>query len=181
MYGLVNKAVEGLVCDKFGQETWEKIRAKAGIVEEHFISNESYPDDITYRLVGAAHEVTGLPVPAILSAFGEYWVLETAQKGYGHLLKAGGNNVGEFLRNLPNFHARIILMYPKLQPPKFKVSDATEKSLILHYISDRPGLADFVVGLVTGLGKLFATPVQVEHIAKKAEGADHDEFRVSWS
>ena len=31
MYGLVNRAVEDLVCTNFGEETWEKIKEKAGV------------------------------------------------------------------------------------------------------------------------------------------------------
>jgi hypothetical protein len=37
-----------------------------------------------------------------------------------------------------------------------------------------------VKGLVQGLGKMFATPVQVELSVAKDVGADHDEFLVQW-
>lgn len=38
MYGLVNKAIEGLVCDHYGEETWEKIKAKANVDIDTFIT-----------------------------------------------------------------------------------------------------------------------------------------------
>ena len=56
MYGLVNKAIEDLVVSNFGEDKWEAIKAKAGVDVEVFVSNEAYPDDITYNLVGAASE-----------------------------------------------------------------------------------------------------------------------------
>ena len=37
-----------------------------------------------------------------------------------------------------------------------------------------PGLADFVVGLVQGLGKLYQTPATAKLVESKADGADHD-------
>ena len=59
MYGLVNKAVEELVVSNFGEDKWELIKSKAGVDVDVFISNESYPDSMTYDLVGAASEVLG--------------------------------------------------------------------------------------------------------------------------
>ncbi len=40
MYGLVNQAIQGLVIDNFGTENWNKIKQKAGVTEESFLSNE---------------------------------------------------------------------------------------------------------------------------------------------
>ena len=61
MYGLVNKAIEGLVRDNHGDAAWRRIREKAGVTVEAFVSNEPYPDDITYRLVQAASEELATP------------------------------------------------------------------------------------------------------------------------
>ena len=123
MYGLVNKAVEGLVCENYGEETWLTIKRKAGVKEESFVSNQGYPDEVTYNLVGAACEVLNAPADAILQAFGEYWVLTTAVKGYGDLMDAAGDNLAEFLTYLPNFHSRVQLIFPNLKPPSFEVDE----------------------------------------------------------
>lgn len=178
MYGLVNKAVEGMVTDRFGEETWEAIRLKAQVEDEFFVSNESYPDETTYRLVGAAADVLGMEAGDVLEAFGEYWVLKTAKEGYGELMEAGGSNLREFLENLPNFHSRIVLMFPDLKPPRFEVRTAGESSFRLRYFTHRSGLARFVIGLLKGLGKMFDQPVEVAHVTEKGDGQDYDEFAV---
>ncbi len=180
MYGMVNKAIEEMVCRNHGEEVWEKIKAKAGIEVDVFMTNEGYPDELTYKLVAAASEVLGVPAGDILVGFGEHWVLYTAQEGYGGLMRAGGDNLPEFLRNLPDFHTRVTMVFPKLQPPRFHCTDITDRSLKLHYISHREGLAPFVVGLMQGLGKMFKTPVTVRLLEAKADGADHDVFDVTW-
>ena len=180
MYGMVNKAVEEMVCMHHGETVWEEIKSKAGVDVDVFMSNEGYPDDVTYRLVGAASEVLGLPAPRILEAFGEHWVLHTARDGYGGLMQAAGKSLPEFLANLPNFHSRVAMIFPKLQPPRFECSDVAATSLKLHYHTHRQGLAPFVVGLMQGLGKMFDTPVTVRLVQSRDDGADHDVFDVAW-
>jgi Haem-NO-binding len=180
MYGLVNKAVEELVVTNFGEDHWEAIKLKAGVDVDAFISNEGYPDEMTYALVGAASEVLGLPAEQILIAFGEHWVLKTAAHSYGPMMKSGGKSLKEFLVNLPNFHTRVQMIFPELQPPRFECSEVTENSLNLHYHTHRPGLTTFVIGLVQGLGKLYGTPATAVARQTKAEGADHDIFAVQW-
>lgn len=180
MYGMVNKAVEEMVVLNHGEAVWEQIKAKAGVDVEVFMSNESYSDDVTYNLVGAASEVLKVPAEQILIGFGEHWVLHTAQEGYGGLMSAAGKSLPEFLQNLPDFHSRVSMIFPHLQPPRFRCTDYTDRSLRLHYYSHRPGLAPFVVGLMQGLGKMFRTPVTVHLAEAKASGADHDVFEVTW-
>lgn len=180
VYGMVNKAVEDMVCLNHGEAVWQEIKQKAGIEVDVFMSNEGYPDEMTYRLVGAASDVLGIPAEQVLIAFGEHWVLHTAQEGYGGLMSAGGNNLADFLRNLPNFHTRVAMVFPQLQPPRFECTDITDHSLKLHYFSHREGLAPFVVGLMQGLGRMFQTPVTVQLVQAKAGGGDHDVFDVTW-
>ena len=180
MYGIINKSIEDLVKTNFGADKWELVLERSGVEVDFFISNEPYDDAITYQLAGAVAEVMGLPVGSVLEAFGEWWVLKTSKEKYGGLMEAGGENLLQFLQNLPAFHNRVMLIYPKLTPPEFRISDATERSILVHYFSRREGLQEFVRGLLLGLGKLYVTPVAVEMIGSRLAGADHETFQVSW-
>jgi Haem-NO-binding len=186
MYGLVNKAIEQMVCTHFGQETWEQIRQKAEVDVELFLSMEGYPDDITHRLVRAASEVLDLSAQEIMHAFGEYWVTYTSEEGYGEMMSMSGSSLPEFLENLDDLHARVGVIFPKLQPPSFECLEtnhptaADEEALQLHYYSEREGLAPMVVGLVKGLGKRFDTEVDVTQTSNRNDGADHDAFLVKY-
>ena len=180
MYGLVNKAIQNMVCDRFGEETWETIKQKAGVEESSFLSMEGYPDDLTHRLVKAASVVLELPASDIMQAFGEYWVEYTAQEGYGEMMEMSGDNLPDFLEDLDNLHSRVGVIFPQLKPPSFECSDMEEESLNLHYHSTREGLAPMVVGLVKGLGTKFDTEVEVTQTANREDGADHDEFLIKY-
>lgn len=177
MYGLVNKAVEDLVCSRYGEETWTRIQAQAGVDEVGFVSMAAYPDEITYKLVGAASEVLGTPVPALLEAFGEHWILYTARAGYGELMAMFGRSLREFVANLDNMHARVGLSFPQLAPPSFVVRDAGPRTLEVEYHSHREGLAPMVVGLLKGLARSFAEEVAVEHVHGRDRGG-FDLFRL---
>ncbi len=181
MYGMVNRAVEELLVEQFGQATWERVRARAGLDVDVFVSNEPYPDSLTYDLVAAASAELGVPPTAILERFGEHWILVTASRGYGALLTSTGRTVPEFLQNLGVLHDRLSMIMPHLRPPRFVVEDLTETTFTLHYFSERHGLTHFTIGLLRGLGTRLGTPVTVEVRARQDEGADHDVFRVTWA
>lgn len=178
MYGLVNRAVHELVVTAFGQSTWEEVCRDVGIDPVGFVAMESYPDELTYDMVGSVSARTGMTPSAVLEAFGEYWVKYTGLQGYGALMRTAGSTMPEFLSNLDALHARVAATYDRLRPPSFATEIEDERSLVLHYYSHRPGLTPLVVGLLKGLGELLETSVEVEVLRSRDGGHDHDEFRV---
>jgi len=178
MYGLVNQALEDYVRRSVGQAAWNRIRAAAGVDLDMFVSMDSYPDDITFRLVQAAAQELGQSVPQVLESFGEHWVLYTAREGYGEMLAMFGSNLRQFLLNLDNLHSHVGLTFPQLRPPAFEVEDIEgTDSMLLHYRSERTGLAPMVVGLLKGLGKRFSQDVRVHPMERRLTD-DHDVFRI---
>jgi hypothetical protein len=180
MYGIVNKAIQDLVTANFGQEKWEAIKERSEIDIDFFISSEPYDDDITFKLAVAVSQEMNMTVGEVLIAFGEWWVIKTTAEKYPGLMDSGGANLRDFLLNLPNFHNRVMLIYPKLTPPEFKVSDITENGLHLHYFSQRQGLQEFVRGLLQGLGIMFNTPINLELIQTRETGCTHEIFKINW-
>jgi hypothetical protein len=181
MYGLVNRAIQQMVCTQHGEEVWERIKEKADLCDLDFFSTyQAYPDDVTHRLVAAASEELGLTAADIMHAFGEYWITYTASEGYEQLLESTGETLPEFLDHLDTLHARAGLAFPQLQPPSFRCRHADAHTLDLEYRSRRRGLAPMVVGLLHGLGRRFRTPVSVEQTASREDGARHDQFHIRY-
>lgn len=181
MYGMVNKAVEVMVRSAYDEPTWQRIKQHAEVGEALFVTMDQYPDDVTYRLVGAASHVLEQPADEILRAFGHFWTSYTAREGYRELLYLAGDSFLACLQNLDNLHARVGLSYPQLQPPSFYCSDVTEHTVCLHYLSERRGLAPMVIGLLYGLAELFNTSITIQQIAYREMDADHDIFAISYN
>lgn len=181
MYGIVNKSIEELVIAHFGEDKWEDIKAKSQINIAYFISSDIYDDDITFKLAVTIANELEHTVEEVLKMFGEWWILHTGKKNYGYLLEAGGDNFKSFLLNLPAFHNRVMMLYPKLTPPEFQISHVSENSLHLHYFSKRRGLTSFVYGLMTGLGIFFDTKVEVEHLETVPSTETHEIIKVTWT
>ncbi len=178
MYGLVNRALQQLAVAKKGEEAWDEIRRRAGVEDEVFMRMDPYPDELTYKLVGAASEVLEVPVPALMRQFGRFWMRYTMDEGYGSMLNDLGSTFQEALSALDSMHARVSLLYPELQPPNFRVSDVTPDSLTLRYYSHRPGLGQVVHGLVEGLATRFGIEIDVVQVYTREDGHDHDRFDI---
>ena len=181
MYGLINVAVRDLVVTQFGQAAWAAILAKSEVDESAFVRMGQNDDAVTYALVGAASEVLDLPASDVLQAFGQYWTEFTVEEGYGQLLDGFGSTFPALLQNLDELHTRVGLMYEELRPPSFKCENVTDGSMDLHYISERDGLDDLIIGLLKGLGTRFQVDVTIEQRACKGDGAPHSVFYVTWS
>lgn len=180
MYGIVNKAIEDLVIENFGEAKWQAVKDRSGVDIDFFISNEPYDDEITFLLANAVALEMDLRIDNVFNAFGEWWILKIGKEKYGGLMAAGGKNLKEFLINLPVFHNRIMMIYPKLTPPEFRISDIQDQQLCVHYFSKRAGLREFVRGLLSGLGKMYNTPLQIELVQEKIGDDGHEIFKLIW-
>jgi hypothetical protein len=180
MYGMVHKGLAAMVVEQHGSQAWAQILDSAGHPDPTIVSSASYPDELTYALVGATAEVLRRDPAELLEAFGRYWVAEFAAEHYRTLLDASGSTIPEFLANLNNLHVRVGLLFPGYRPPRFEVTDATADSITVHYYSERVGLVPFVTGLLAGIGDRFGEAVRVEHTGARGDGRDHDTFVMSW-
>lgn len=181
MYGLINDALRTLVLSRSNDEVWRRIVRRAGVDDSAFHSMTAYPDEITYKLVGAACAELEVPADALLREFGVHWVLVTAPTRYGAMMDFTGGSFVEFLSNLDHMHERVATLFHNLRQPSFECEELGPGRLRLHYRSQRDGLAPFVVGLLEGLGRRFSITVSVRVAESKVAGADHDVFDVEYS
>jgi transcription antitermination factor NusA-like protein len=72
MYGLVHDAIEKLVIAKFGVATWNEIKIKAMLGDNEL--SETYSDEKTLDIVGAAVGVLGLDVEVIVETLGGFFI-----------------------------------------------------------------------------------------------------------
>jgi len=169
MYGMVNRAMEQMVVDTHGEDTWHRIRRRAGCEVDHFVRMDPYPDELTYSLVGAASEELKTPAGQLLHAFGAYWIGYAERSGYGEMFRAV-DGYATFLQHLDAMHTRLQLSFTGLKAPQFSCLVEAPDRLLVVYRSHRVGLAPFVMGLLEALGPVFKVTPRVEHVRSKPPG-----------
>lgn len=185
MYGLVNKAIHELVVSKLGEQEWIAICQRARVDTTKFLELRSYPDEVTYALVGEVSRTMGVPASEILRGFGQHWVKFTGRAGHRDYFEAYPKNregMLAFLDGLDDMHARMLTAMPHLRPPQIYCEAEGDQGVRVHYISERQGLAPMVTGLLEGLCEYFQVHGQVSYFAPDASASrSHDEFVIAFA
>ncbi|XP_049918350.1 guanylate cyclase soluble subunit beta-2-like [Epinephelus moara] len=153
-YGFINTCLKSLVVEKFGEETWIKLRDEAG-VQDSFLTYEVYKDEITMQLVAETCKLLGVKPEVVLRQFGEYFFEFCKHSGYDHMLRTLGGNLFEFTENLDALHGYLALSYKEMNAPSFRVERNPDGTMLLHYYSDRRGLCHIVPGIIGAVAKDF--------------------------
>nr|ACB30188.2 soluble guanylyl cyclase beta subunit 1 [Bactrocera dorsalis] len=176
MYGFVNYALELLVLKDFGEEIWDQIKKKAMVsMEGQFLVRQTYDDEITYNLIGAAVEILHIPADDILELFGKTFFEFCQDSGYDKILQVLGATPRDFLQNLDALHDHLGTLYPGMRAPSFRCTEK-DGSLLLHYYSERPGLEHIVIGIVKAVAsKLHGVEVEIEIVKRKGDPIDEED------
>lgn len=179
MYGIIYKAFEQYVIDNFDVETWNVIISKSLFAMDIKTIDQPYNDAITLEIAQILSKNTNLAIDKILLQLGEDVVKITREK-YLLIMESRDNNLKDYLLNLPSFHNRMLLIYPKLTPPEFKVTVVNDTILMLHYYTSTPGMKEYIRGYLNGLVKAFESSVVIEHVVSKELNKFEDVFKISW-
>jgi hypothetical protein len=169
MKGVIAKCLGELVQEKFGRDKWGAILEKSGLSPNTiFVVTSDVPDDAVMTVVQNTCAVLGITLQQAADAFGDYWVNTYAPKIYKSYY-AGKSSAREMLLNMDNVHKMVTQSIPNAHPPRFEYEWKNDKTLVMHYKSNR-GLVDFLVGLVKGVGTYFKEDLKVRKIgADKVE------------
>jgi len=188
MFGWINDCTECLVLTKFGNETWQKVKEKAGceVRDGGFLRYKYYPDSDTVQLVVAASEVLGIGVDDVLFAFGDYFIDYVQENGYSNILECLGSNLRDWLSNLNSLHDHLQASYPKgFVAPVFWSEDdeeSTEGAILVHYFSHRGSLlVPLVLRVIKKLSKVyFDIEINIEQYQLQDENeANHTSWRIT--
>lgn len=162
MYGIINKAIKNCVLEHADSKVWEFITAKAPVAIDADVMEQPYDDNTTLYMASELSAYIKQPVDFVLYNFGRC-VIKVTREQFPDIMNGRGSNLKDYLVNLPNFHNRIMLIYPELTPPEFKVSAVTGHSLQLHYYTATPNMKEFVRGYLDELANVFQSQGSIEH------------------
>lgn len=159
MKGVVFNIVEEVVVGLYDEDTWDDVIDAAG-VHGVYSSPGSYPDEDLYAIVGAAAELLGVEVPALLRIVG--------QKAFHGLARRYPDLVGShtdtlaFIRHVEDYiHPEVKKLYPGAVLPEFEFADLENGMTRMIYRSPR-GLHHLAEGLLEGAAERFGQTIEVQ-------------------
>ncbi len=185
MYGMINDAIKSMVRDSFGDEVWTEVLIKSGAPLE-FEKMGRYDDAMTFRMVNAISETSGVEVERLLESFGRYWISYASKTPYGPMIRMFGSSFKCCLANLDQMHNKMGSLLEGMTPPEFNCSELVEGEFIVIYRSQRKGLSAMVKGLIEGLAVYYGVKVSVTrlylegHIQRPPEIGEEAHFRIKF-
>jgi guanylate cyclase soluble subunit beta len=172
MYGMIHRAAREMVQSSGGEPLWNSILKTSGLKDEAFISGLSYPDDVTFGLIGAVAQEMNLSLEETLVRFGRFWIGFADASAYAPLMTMAGDDLFDFCRNLDRMHASIQVSLTDVDVPSFRVLEIGETFIRIAYISNRSGLEPFVTGLLEGLLQRFGHRGEVHLVGPQDPGVE---------
>lgn len=166
MYGMVNEGIKTFIVSNFGEKKWTEICQKANIDTKDFTMLEVYPDELTYNLVGSISETLQMSPEDVLTTYGKYWITYATSVGYEQLLAMFGPDFKTCLKNLNHMHSHMGSFLPNIKAPRFDVTELSENVIHVNYVSERKGLAPFVMGLFQGLSERYKTKITMKYLGE---------------
>ncbi|MDD5298255.1 MAG: heme NO-binding domain-containing protein [Rhodocyclaceae bacterium] len=158
MKGIVFTEFIEMVEQKFSPETADRILDECDLASGGaYTAVGTYDHREIVSMVLKLSEISGLPVPALIKAFG-YHLFERFVLLYPSFF-AGISSAMDFLSRIEDIiHAEVKKLYPDAELPRFDVARENEDTLVLTYHSERH-LGDLAEGLIESCIHHFGAPL----------------------
>ncbi len=166
MKGVIAACLAELVIEKFGKDKWEAILEKSGLKKStSFLPFQDIDDAAVMTVVESTCKILKITLNQAADAFGDYWVNDYAPKVYKTYYRKA-KNAREFLLKMDDVHDQVTKSIKNAQPPRFEYEEKDERTLVLHYKSQR-NMIIFLMGLVKGVGRYFDEKLIVRKLSDK--------------
>jgi hypothetical protein len=177
MKGIVFNLLEEVVCQKYGEDTWDML-LEASQLKGAYTSLGNYSDEDLVKLVSSASSALNLPADEIIRWFG-FSALPLLAKKYPYLFEAHKSTRSFLLVLNDIIHPEVRKLYPGADVPIFDYDTLDENILIMGYKSKRK-LCAFAQGLTEGAAFYYNEKVTFEHLKCMNRGEDKCIFKISF-
>jgi hypothetical protein len=168
MKGIVFTEFLELVENEFGLEVVQQIIDECELdTDGVYTSVGTYSHKDMFKMVGKLSEIKGIPVPALLTVFGEYFFTTLKDKYPVFVEKP---NLFSFLNSIDQYiHPEVLKLYPDAELPRFDAEIKSDNEMMLNYMSSRK-MSDLAIGLIKGAANHFKENVDVIKIGEENDG-----------
>jgi len=161
MHGTIFAELEKFVTAQLGEGAWGKLTKEAGIApgrtyKPRFI----YPDEELVALVQTGSKITGIPIPALLEAFGEFIAPQLLEMGRGSI-QPSWRTLDVIEHTEESMHTVVRLDMPGAAPPYLTASRTAPNEVTVTYTSPRK-LCAVGRGICRGIAKHYGESIEIE-------------------
>ncbi|MEW6544506.1 MAG: heme NO-binding domain-containing protein [Nitrospirota bacterium] len=178
MKGIVFTEFLGMVEDRFGGETVERIIEEAALPSgAAYTAVGTYDHQELVRLAGRLSAAVKVGVPELVQAFGEHLFGRFVQ-AYPHFFK-GVDSAFAFLAAIEDhIHVDVRKLYPDAELPTFVCTTLGPDRMEMTYRSKRP-FGDLAEGLIRGCIKHFGERIAVQRETLPGESGTAIRFTLT--
>lgn len=156
---MIHTELRKFVVENYNEEVWETILNKAGLKGKKYLTMQNYSDKETLAIVGAAVEVSGIPLEELLETFGKF-IAPDLIRMYRALVDPDWTTK-EFLLNIEGtMHKAVRDRNVGAKPPVLSFRDMGENKLQFIYTSSR-NLIPVALGIMKGVAEQYDETVTV--------------------
>lgn len=170
MHGLIHVQLQRFVESRHGAASWRELNRRAGLDHQVLTALSSYPDEDMMRLLNEAVGLTGMPLGALLEAFGEF-IAPAYLNVYGSLIKAEWRTLELLEHTEQTIHRVVRVRQPGAAPPVLGVERTSKTEVLVTYGSHRR-LCAVARGIIRGVAAHYEEQVRISERSCMLEGAD---------
>lgn len=176
MHGIVYASLKDHVVSVYGRETWEVVRADAGLSQQVYLPIQTYEDAEFGALAGALADRTGNDRRSVLRSVGRS-TMAMFMDTYESAVDPSWDALDCVVNAESVVHAGLRDRGVDLDPPKLECERDGDGARI-RYRSPRR-LCAVATGLAEGIGDHYGTPLSVVEEQCVDDGAPHCELLVT--
>ena len=168
MKGIVFTEFLELVENEFGLEIVQRVIDECQLETDGvYTSIGTYSHKDMFKMVGKLSEIKGVPVPALLMVFGEYFFTTLKDKYPVFVEKP---DLFSFLNSIDQYiHPEVLKLYPDAELPRFDAEIKSDNEMLLNYMSSRK-MSDLAIGLIKGGSNYFKEDVEIFKVSEEDDG-----------
>ena len=163
MHGTIFVELEKFVTAQLGEGAWEKLKAEAGIgAARAYRPKFIYPDEELLALVQAGSKITGMPIPALLEAYGEF-VAPALMDMYRHAVDPSWRTLDLIEHTEESIHTVVRVDHEGAKPPYLRAERRGPNEVAVFYTSPRK-LCPVARGISRGIAAHYGESIDIEDV-----------------
>ncbi|WP_298971303.1 heme NO-binding domain-containing protein [uncultured Roseobacter sp.] len=163
MHGLINRAIQSFVVDRYGAAAWNASAKRANLGFTEFEAMWIYDDVLTPRVLAAVSDVLDRPYDELMEDIGTYLVSHPNLESLRRLLRFGGVDFVDFLHSLDDLPDRARLAVADLELPRIELREHNTQQYSLACEGKVPGCGHLFTGVLRAMADDYGALVFLEH------------------